>query len=148
MTDFRIDDRAIHDFDVVIGRAPRNAVALMTREVRHHTALLQQRVKKRAKALFGRSGVTAGGRPVSRPHTGDYIRSITREVHGRVGGAEGIVGTNAVQGRRLEHGFVGTDSAGRHYNQPPYAHFRPAADETLDEFADAVARAFYGVLDA
>lgn len=30
---------------------------------------------------------------------------------------------------RLEYGFIGTDSLGRHYAQPPHPHFRPAADE-------------------
>ena len=29
---------------------------------------------------------------------------------------------------RLEYGFVGVDSLGRHYAQPPHPHFRPAAD--------------------
>lgn len=29
---------------------------------------------------------------------------------------------------RLEYGFVGVDSLGRHYAQPPQPHFRPAAD--------------------
>ncbi|MEV0446303.1 hypothetical protein AB0I46_46175, partial [Streptomyces spectabilis] len=36
------------------------------------------------------------------------------------------VGTNAPQGRRLEFGFVGVDSLGRHYNQPPFPHLGPA----------------------
>jgi hypothetical protein len=31
-----------------------------------------------------------------------------------------------VYSRRLELGFSGTDSAGRHYNQPPYPYLRPA----------------------
>ncbi|MGV9878670.1 hypothetical protein [Streptomyces sp. NPDC003006] len=28
--------------------------------------------------------------------------------------------------RRLEFGFVGVDSLGRHYNQRPFPHLRPA----------------------
>ncbi|KOU06467.1 hypothetical protein ADK86_05990 [Streptomyces sp. NRRL F-5755] len=30
------------------------------------------------------------------------------------------VGTSAAQARRLESGFVGADSLGRHYAQPPF----------------------------
>lgn len=71
----------------------------------------------------------ASGRPGPRVITGDYRRRIAgdHEVAGNV--ATGQVGTNAVQGPRLERGFVGPDILGRVYNQPPYAHFEPSVPE-------------------
>ena len=38
-------------------------------------------------------------------------------------------GTDIVYANRIEHGFVGADSLGRVYNQPPKAFLRPAFDE-------------------
>lgn len=109
--------------------------------VRHHAQLLELKVKRRAKALFGQDGVTAGGNPLTQPHTGDYIRSWSHETRPIPGGAEADVGTNAVQGPRLEYGFAGTDAAGRTYHQPPYPHLRPSAIETQMEFFTDVGRA-------
>ncbi len=64
----------------------------------------------------------ASGRPGPRVITGQYRASWRSDVHrmGPVIVAE--VGTNAPQGRRLEFGFVGVDSLGRHYNQRPFPH--------------------------
>lgn len=73
----------------------------------------------------------ASGRPGPRIITGDYRRSWTTQ---RIRGGA-IVGTNKAQGPRLEHGFNGTDSLGRGYNQPPYPHVRPAADEIEQQYA-------------
>lgn len=72
--------------------------------------------------------LNAGGRPGPNAPTGDYRRSITRKTVKLAGQSIGVVGTNKPQGLRLELGFVGTDSIGRNYNQPPYPHFGPAAD--------------------
>ena len=38
----------------------------------------------------------------------------------------GVVGSNVVYARRMELGFVGTDSLGRTYNQAPRPYLRPA----------------------
>lgn len=96
--------------------------------VRHHTSLLATRVKARA-----------SGRPGPRAPTGDYRRSITTKVTSDPAGTiTGAVGTNRPQGRRLEMGFVGVDSLGRRYNQPPYPHFGPAFDETVEPFIEAL----------
>ena len=40
----------------------------------------------------------------------------------------GQVGTNLEYARRLELGFVGTDSLGRHYAQAPRPYLRPALE--------------------
>jgi hypothetical protein len=68
----------------------------------------------------------ASGRPGPNVITGAY-RNSWRAEHRRIPhGAECTIGTNAPQGRRLEFGFVGVDSIGRHYNQPPFPHVQPA----------------------
>jgi len=41
-----------------------------------------------------------------------------------------VVTTAEPYGRRLELGFFGQDSLGRHYSQAPQPHVRPAADLT------------------
>jgi hypothetical protein len=80
----------------------------------------------------------ASGRPGPNAPTGDYRRSITSQVTDGPGGITGLIGTNEPQGWRLELGFVGEDSKGRHYNQPPYAHFGPAMDEIEEPFVEAL----------
>lgn len=84
----------------------------------HHGQLLRTRVMAKA-----------SGRPGPNAPTGDYRRSITLEIVRGTFSISAVVGTNKPQGRRLEYGFVGVDSAGRHYDQPPYPHFLPAQDE-------------------
>lgn len=64
-----------------------------------------------------------------------------------------FVGTNLVYARREEYGFVGRDSLGRLYNQPPHPYLRPAFDdneelatrEVEDVFALLNARALAGI---
>lgn len=81
----------------------------------------------------------ASGRPGPNVITGQYRRSITTEYSGSGETAEAKVGTNAVQARRLEFGFVGRDALGRDYNQPPFPHFTPAAAEIEGPFVAALA---------
>lgn len=82
--------------------------------LRHHGQLYQTEV---------RAG--ASGRPGPRAITGDYRRSITLEMGLVAGFPAAIIGTVSPQARRLEYGFVDTDSLGRHYNQPPFPHWDP-----------------------
>jgi hypothetical protein len=46
---------------------------------------------------------------------------------------------------RLEFGFVGVDSIGRHYNQPPFPHFRPAEDEVAPIYIAEMRTAVRGI---
>lgn len=105
----------------------RNGSKRLNREmdklVKHHGQLLRTRVMAKA-----------SGRPGPRAITGDYRRSWQQKHTGGGGTSKSEVGTNAVQGPRLEFGFHGADSLGRHYSQPPYAHARPAFDETAPGF--------------
>lgn len=116
--------------DVVAGSladASRAVTTELPKKVRHYGQLLRTRVMAHA-----------SGRPGPRAITGDYRRSWTHEFRGGGNSSTSTVGTNAVQGRRLEFGFYGVDSLGRHYNQPPFPHARPAFDETAPEFEEAV----------
>jgi hypothetical protein len=102
--------------------------ARTTKIIHHFAPLLETYIK-----------ANASGRPGPRAITGDYRRSWNTQ-YGRVRGDQAaIVGTNEPQGRRLEYGFVGTDSLGRHYDQPPFPHVQPAMDRIEGPFADAMA---------
>lgn len=80
----------------------------------------------------------ASGRPGPRAQTGDYRRSFTTQVSTSRGLVVAVVGTNKAQGRRLEYGFVGADSLGRIYAQPPFPHVVPAFEQTEPEFLEAI----------
>lgn len=47
---------------------------------------------------------------------------------------------------RLEYGFVGVDALGRHYNQAPQPHFRPAVDEILPQYIGSIQAKIHGRL--
>lgn len=101
--------------------------AEITRTVSRYGQILRTRIQAKA-----------SGRPGPNAPTGDYRRSWTVDLGFHDGMHSALVGTMKPQGRRLEHGFVGVDSLDRHYNQPPYPHVGPAADEVGPEFEHAV----------
>lgn len=100
--------------------------------VRKVTAMTLTRVRANASSAYqssrGYRGHRSGTGPGPNVVTGDYRRSIAMEATRTREGATGFVFSNAVQARRLEYGFRGADALGRRYNQPPYPHFKPAAD--------------------
>lgn len=81
--------------------------------------------------------------PASKPgkypklRSGDYKRSIEKVVHRSASGKSivGRVGSDSPYARRLEFGFVGTDSIGRNYNQAPRPHFRPISKRMAPKMA-------------
>lgn len=97
--------------------------------VRHYAMLLETQIK-----------ANASGRPGPNAPTGDYRRSWTHEVQVAGDAVTAVVGTAKPQARRLEFGFVGPDSLGRVYDQPPYAHVGPAVESIGPLFADALGR--------
>lgn len=115
-----------------------------TRDAVHNTvvtygALLQTAVKRHA------SQPRTNPRPSSSPEgprhlLGTYNRSINRRTTRRANTSTVEVGTNAVQGARLEFGFQGVDAKGRNVNQRAYPHFAPALDEVQPAFEEAVAQ--------
>jgi hypothetical protein len=89
----------------------------------------------------------ASGRPGPNVITGAYRSSWRAETSGIPYGAECVIGTDAPQGRRLEFGFVGPDSLGRVYNQPPFPHVQPALgfiEDTLREQMRSVVEELLG----
>lgn len=100
--------------------ASRRVVPALAAALRHEGTLLQSLIQ-----------MNATGRPGPNVITGRY-RASWRVVSARIaGGAQVTVGTEAPQGRRLEWGFVGADSLGRVYNQPPFPHVQPALDTLM-----------------
>lgn len=86
----------------------------------------ERRMRHVAQAGVARIRQNASGRPGPNVITGQYRASWRSETRGIPYGAECTIGTDAPQGRRLEFGFVGPDSLGRIYNQPPFPHVQPA----------------------
>lgn len=101
--------------------------------VTHHGALLQTAIKRNA------SEARTNPRPSPSPEgpralTGDYRGSITRQTTRLARRTICVVGTNKVQGPRLELGFDGIDAAGRTVHAQPYPHFGPGLDEIAPGF--------------
>jgi hypothetical protein len=95
--------------------------------VRHYAMLLETQIK-----------ANAGGRPGPNVITGDYRRSWTHEVHTAGDVVMGVVGTNKPQARRLEYGYIGPDSLGRIFAQPPFPHVGPAVESIRPLFTAAL----------
>lgn len=78
--------------------------------------------------LLARTKAYASGRPGPNVITGAYRNSIRirYETELSTGTSAAIVGSEAPQAARLEFGFKGVDSLGRHYNQPPFPHYSRA----------------------
>ena len=98
--------------------------------------VIQRRMRHVGALGVARIQQNASGRPGPNVITGRYRASWRSETRGIPYGAECTIGTNEPQGRRLEFGFVGPDSLGRVYNQPPFPHVQPALptiEETLRE---------------
>ena len=114
-----------------------NAQVLGLSAALNNLASLEDRAMSSSGRAMGRTvlagqGIVRGrasGRPGPRAVTGDYRRSIVGDWAQSGTTTEGAVGTNGVQGPRLERGFVGPDILGRVYDQPPFPHFEPSVPE-------------------
>lgn len=98
--------------------------------IRHWGFRLQARVMARS-----------SGRPGPRAVTGDYRRAWWVEFLTQGTTETAVVGNNKPQARRLNKGFVGMDSLGRVYDQPPYPHADPALDDVAAGVAAGLANA-------
>jgi len=74
--------------------------------------------------------------------TGTYRRSIHVQPIDEGGNPFVLVGTDLPYAKRLEFGFVGTDSLGRVYNQAPRPHFRPALDLNRNKYVQIMKGTF------
>lgn len=104
---------------------------------RHHGQLLETAWKRRASLprAMERWYSADGLRAI----TGDYRRRVNLRVDIVAGSVTATVGTNHPGARRLEYGFVGADSLGRRYHQPPYPTARPALYEIEPLYLAAMA---------
>ena len=109
---------------------------------------LDRRVRKgleeetdRQAEIFRREVIQrASGRPGPNIVTGEYV-SRFRIVKERIwGGFRTSVVNDHPASRRLELGYTGVDSLGRTYNQPPFPHWRIAAEVVSPQFARRVHR--------
>lgn len=91
-------------------------------------------MRKEIQALAGEfSGkLLAAVREMAPVDTGGYRSRITATVVGFTLTVE----SNDAYAQRLEYGFIGVDSLGRHYAQPPQPHFRPAGDKVGPEYVE------------
>lgn len=85
--------------------------------VKHAATLGRQMIRNNAS---GRPG------PMVRSAVNNYRDSWESIPRALPHGGMATLGTKKPQGRRLEFGFVGPDSLGRIYNQPPFPHVGPA----------------------
>jgi hypothetical protein len=75
--------------------------------------------------------------------TGTLRRSVHVELQASLGTQPAaVVGTNVAYARRLEYGFVGKDSLGRVYNQPPRPVWRPVFDHNRAKYERILAGVF------
>lgn len=81
-----------------------------------------------AKVLQAEAKAQASGRPGPNVISGDLRSSIVIDGPSRrtPWSWEALVGPTTRYGRRIELGFRGTDSLGRHFDQPPYPFLSPA----------------------
>lgn len=94
-------------------------------------------------ALWGQGAVAAN----APKDTGDYARSISHRVTSSASAVDATIGTNRPQGRRLEFGFYGVDSLGRHYNQAPRPHWEPVRQQMPQVLRAAVVKHLGSELD-
>lgn len=112
--------------------------------------LLQTQVRAN---MSGRSGVIftpedggPSGEVGPRAQTGDLRRSVTQQVEATPFVISASAASNEPQTRRLELGFLGTDSLGRDYDQPPYPAWRPALLALTEPYRLDVTAAFQKAL--
>ncbi len=117
-------------------------IALLNKGAAQTQVLMSAVVEKSAADLVALTQRNASGRPGPNAPTGDYRGSWRVEpvADGDPSAVSRSAGTDRVQANRLEYGFVGTDSRGRTYDQPPYPHHGPAVDVIEPVFEAAMAK--------
>ena len=100
-------------------------------------------VKNGSKAVYAAATTYAGDvqKCASTPvDTGQYRSGIRADPPTNPFEPISYVGSPMPQTRRLEFGFVGQDSLGRRYNQPPKPHWRPTFDLNKASYLDLMAK--------
>lgn len=120
-------------------RGAPELIAALQKGAEQVTQLMTTVVEKSAADLKSLIQVNASGRPGPNAPTGDYRASWRVDpVETTPDTVSRAVGTDRPQANRLEFGFTGIDSAGRHYDQPPYPHMGPAVDVIGPNFQAAM----------
>lgn len=126
-----------------VDRFDAGVEALVLRLTEHTTTGMHEA----GKAVVAAIHTHMDGRPGPRRITGTLFRSLRSEairsnqavgLKGNAGGwARAIYpdGNVAPYARRIELGFVGADSRGRVYNQPPYPYFMPGLETAIADGA-------------
>jgi len=108
---------------------------------------IKEITRQYADVLKDRVVHNASGAPGPEIVTGEYVNSIHVEEGSQssfgtgLGYGDATVSTNSPYAARLEYGFVGADSLGRIYDQPPFPHWQPAVDVTEPEYLQALQNA-------
>lgn len=131
MSDFEWDTNADEVAAALVAVGVRAGVRAYA-VTQHFGQLLVTTIQRRA-------SLPRSAPPGPRLQTGDYVRSWNLRMEVTAATVSASAGTNRPQARRLENGFVGVDSLGRHYHQPPYAHARPGLMEVGPAWAAAMA---------
>ena len=90
--------------------------------------------------------VNASGRPGPNVVTDQFRSGIDGRTARTGDGWVGAYGSDAAQAWRLEAGFVGPDSLGRVFNQPPYPWLGPTVGPVSEFFVGRAGAAVRGVL--
>lgn len=107
--------------------------------------------------LAARKAVTDGGHLIERRSkqrspvkTGTLRRSIHVDSVSRLspGRWESRTGPSVIYARRIELGFHGADSLGRHYNQSGHPYMGPAFNESIDAVREIYRTAFREALES
>lgn len=93
-----------------------------------------------AEKLTQRAINHSSGRPGPNVISGAFIGAWTWNL---TGGDSAEVSNPMPYAARLEYGFVGTDSLGRHYNQPPFPSLGTAVNESESLLYDELNQALF-----
>lgn len=133
MADFRVDVKGIEELKAALNSLGNEIVDLLEEAVFDGSNVVVRAAQENS---------AKGGNNYPHRITGNLFRSIPEvspvvvsKSNTRV---EMAVGSAAEYARRLEKGFVDTDSRGRRYHQAPRPFLRPALDENQDEVVAAV----------
>jgi hypothetical protein len=115
-------------------RGLERLVKKLTRMPRAVQEIIEQETDRYGHELLKATIRHASGRPGPNIVSGQYVSSFRLEMKG----STAKVVNYSPQSARLEYGFIGTDSLGRSYAQPPFPHFRPALQEVGAEYKKAI----------
>lgn len=123
----------------------KEIIAALTEGAERITPLVEVAVRGVAVELKTSTQRNATGRPGPNAPTADYIASWRdepterrKDLAPKTEAVSRSVYSDAVQAHRLEFGYVGDDSSGRHVDAPPFPHMWPAIEAVTPLFHAAM----------